>query len=165
MASLPRSSAASHGGVCQNAAVASGDEGMRVKRYVLTMIVLALAGCAGVGSQKNRMEETLYHYAAAVRWGDVEQIIAFHEPATLADSPPEPLELERWRQLRVTGYRSRGREPQPDGTVVQFAEIEFMNRHTLTTSALLDRERWRYDEDAKRWWLISGLPDLDARTD
>lgn len=137
---------------------------MRASGLVIAFII-GLGGCAGVGSQKNRMEETLYHYAAAVRWGDVEQIIAFHDPEVLAEHPPEPLALDRWRQLRVTGYRTRGRESQPDGTIVQFAEIEFMNRHTQTTSALLDREQWRYDEEGKRWWLTSGLPDLDSRTD
>lgn len=138
---------------------------MRRHRIVVLALLLALAACGGVGSQKNAMEEILYHYATAVRWGDVEQILAFHDPEQLAESAPDALELERWRQLRVTGYRSRGREPQPDGTVVQFAEIEFMNRHTQTTSSLLDRENWRYDEEAKRWWLTSGLPDLDSRRD
>ena len=24
------------------------------------------------------------------------------------------------------------------------------------------RETWRWDAEAKRWWLVSGLPDLDA---
>lgn len=138
---------------------------MRGSSALMVFTMMTLAGCAGVGSQKNRMEETLYHYAAAVRWGDVEQIIAFHDPDILAEHPPELLALDRWRQLRVTGYRTRGREPQADGTIVQFAEIEFMNRHTQTTSALLDRERWRYDEKTKRWWLTSGLPDLDKRID
>ncbi len=135
----------------------------RIAAVFSILTLLLVAGCAGVGSEKNRLEETLYHYAGAVRWGDVEQIVAFHDPKTLADKPIEPLVLERWRQLRVTGYRARGREPQPDGSIVQFAEIEFINRHTQVTSSLLDREKWRYDEEAKRWWLTSGLPNLDSR--
>lgn len=136
---------------------------MHFRIIALLLLSIALAGCGGVGSEKKQLEETMYHYATAVRWGDVEQILAFHDPEVLAASPPQPLELERWRQLRVTGYRARGTEPQPDDTVVQFAEIEFVNRHTLTASALLDREQWRYDEADKRWWLTSGLPDLDQR--
>lgn len=135
---------------------------MRVHRFLVLLALALLAGCPS-GSEKKRLEETLYHYATAVRWGDVEQIMAFHDPAELVKSPPEPLELDRWRQLRVTGYRARGTEPQPDGSIVQFAEIEFVNRHTLTTSALLDREHWRFDKESKRWWLVSGLPDLEQR--
>jgi hypothetical protein len=136
-----------------------------MRRAVIVSLLFLLAACSGVGSQKNALEETLFHYAAAVRWGEVEQVLAFHDPDVLEENAPEPLELERWRQLRVTGYRSRGREPQPDGTVMQFAEIEFVNRHTQTSSALLDREQWRYDEEDKRWWLTSGLPDLERRNE
>lgn len=135
----------------------------QIARIAVVAVAALLAACGGVGSEKNKMEETLYLYAGAVRWGEVEQIIAFHDPDVLEESPPSELELERWRQLRVTGYRSRAREPQPDGSIVQFAQIEFMNRHTLTTSSLVDREVWRYDDDDKRWWLVSGLPDLDTR--
>lgn len=136
---------------------------VQIARATITVLILLLVACGGVGSEKNKMEETLYLYAGAVRWGEVEQILAFHDPEVLEESPPDELALERWRQLRVTGYRSRAREPQPDGSIVQFAQIEFMNRHTQTTSALVDREVWRYDEKAKRWWLTSGLPNLDAR--
>ncbi|MCK9488818.1 MAG: hypothetical protein M0Q42_05375 [Xanthomonadales bacterium] len=134
-------------------------------RLALLLTVALLAACGGVGTEKNRMEETLYHYAGAVRWGDVEQLLAFQDPEVLSEAPPERLTLERWRQWQVTGYRARGREPQPDGSIVQYAEIDLVNRHTQQGSVLLDRERWRYDEDARRWWLMSGLPDLDARSD
>lgn len=136
---------------------------IRIARIAVVAMAALLAACSGVGSEKNKMEETLYLYAGAVRWGEVEQILAFHDPKVLEESPPEAMELERWRQLRVTAYRSRAREPQPDGSIIQFAQIEFMNRHTQTTSALVDREVWRFDEEAKRWWLTSGLPNLDAR--
>ncbi len=132
-------------------------------RAFLAVLALTVTGCAGVASEKRKFEQTLYHYAAAVRWGDIEQILAFHEPTVLVASPPEEMELDRWRQLRVAGYRTRGQEPQPDGSIVQFAQIEFTNRHTQTSFVVVDREIWRFDKDAKRWWLESGLPDLDQR--
>lgn len=132
-------------------------------RLCLLLAVIALAGCSGVASEKRRFEQTLYQYGAAVRWSEIEQILAFHDPEQLLAQPPEELELERWRQLRVSGYRPRGQEPQPDGSIVQFAQIEFTNRHTLTTFSVVDREVWRYDSQAKRWWLTSGLPNLDQR--
>lgn len=134
-----------------------------IMRAGVGLLVLLLAGCAGFSSEKRKFEQTLYHYAAAVRWGEVEQILGFHQPARLEAAPPEELELDRWRQLRVAGYRPRGQEPQPDGSIVQFAQIEFTNRHTLTSFTIIDREVWRYDEQAKRWWLESGLPDLEQR--
>lgn len=132
-------------------------------RILIILLMLVPIGCAGLSSERRKFEQTLYHYAGAVRWGDIEQILGFHAPARIAERPPESIELERWRQLRVTGYRPRGQEPQPDGTVVQYAQIEFMSVHTQSTFAVVDREVWRYDEQAKRWWLESGLPNLDQR--
>ena len=32
--------------------------------------------------------------------------------------------------------------------------------NTLAERTVRHRERWRYDEAAKTWWLVSGLPDL-----
>src|SRR5690606_29468438 len=53
---------------------------MRLASFCLALTTALLGGCAGVGSEKNEMEQTMYHYAAAVRWGEVEQILAFHDP-------------------------------------------------------------------------------------
>ena len=41
-------------------------------------------------------------------------------------------------------------------------EIGAINRNTLAERSVRYRERWRYDEAAKTWWLVSGLPDLWA---
>ncbi len=41
-------------------------------------------------------------------------------------------------------------------------EIGVINRNTLTERSVRYRERWRYDEAAQTWWLVSGLPDLWA---
>ena len=34
--------------------------------------------------------------------------------------------------------------------------------HAFTETVILDRQHWRYDAETKRWWLVSGLPDLTA---
>jgi len=52
----------------------------------------------------------------------------------------------------------------PDGmTLEQNVELRLVNRHTQVERTLLDRQRWRFDPIAKRWWQESGLPDLDAK--
>jgi hypothetical protein len=43
---------------------------------------------------------------------------------------------------------------------MQMVEIRLVNRHTLVERTVLAREHWRWDEDAKRWWLMNGLPDI-----
>jgi hypothetical protein len=46
------------------------------------------------------------------------------------------------------------------GDVVRDIEIGVINRNTLAERSVRYRERWRYDEAAKTWWLTSGMPDL-----
>jgi hypothetical protein len=48
----------------------------------------------------------------------------------------------------------------PNGEVVRDIQIGVINRNTLAERTVRYRERWRYDEAAKTWWLVSGLPDL-----
>ena len=41
-------------------------------------------------------------------------------------------------------------------------QIGVVNRHTLAERSLRYTERWRYDPEAKTWWLTVGLPDFWA---
>ena len=43
----------------------------QIARIAVVAVAALLAACGGVGSEKNKMEETLYLYAGAVRWGEV----------------------------------------------------------------------------------------------
>ena len=46
--------------------------------------------------------------------------------------------------------------------MIRDIEIGVINRNTLAERTVRYRERWRYDEAAKTWWLVTGLPDLWA---
>jgi len=37
-----------------------------------------------------------------------------------------------------------------------------VNRNTQVEKVITDIQLWRWDDEAGRWWLASGLPDLDA---
>ena len=60
----------------------------------------------------------------------------------------------------MSGYRDRAMSTDADGALVRDIEIGVINRNTLQERTIRYQERWRYDEAAKRWWLVSGLPDL-----
>ena len=81
------------------------------------------------------------------------------------DARPDPqrlsFELQRFEQVRVTGYAPVGRAPAADGeTYLVVMELRLVNRHTLVERVLQDRQEWRYDEETDRWWLMSGLPEI-----
>lgn len=127
------------------------------------ILVAALGGCASAKSKRERaMEQTLMNYASAVRWGGFQQALTFVEPETLKQHPVSDLELKRYDQVRVSYYHEQ--PPVVSGDeLTQLVEIGIVNEHTQSERAIIDRQHWRWDEAAQRWWLISGLPDITRR--
>jgi len=39
-----------------------------------------------------------------------------------------------------------------------------VNRNTQSERSFTDKQTWRWDAVAKRWWLMTGLPDFTARS-
>lgn len=125
------------------------------------MVLLLIAGCSQ-SRRTNDLEEYMRAYGAEFRWGTIEAAIGYIDPKVLQDRPISSTDIERYKQVRIVGYRESGLMVEDDGTATQMVEIEFINVHTQSTSSVIDRQRWRYDDQAKRWWLVSGLPDLTA---
>ena len=135
-------------------------------RFPRTVLVLALAlllaACASSG-QRSPRDQMLYDYVSAVRWSDFDAAARFLDPELLAREPMTDLERERYRQFQVSGYEVKSASEPAEGEYEQVVEIRVVNRHTQVEKSITDRQRWRWDPEAKRWWLASGLPDLDER--
>jgi hypothetical protein len=134
-----------------------------IRLALLVLVCLALAACATGRPDSYKRDRTLYAYASAIRWGDIEGALAFIDPALRAEKTPGALELKRYEQVQIAGYNVRGLDQPDDETLHQTVELRLVNRHTQVERSVLDRQRWRWDRDAKRWWLVSGLPDIAAR--
>lgn len=119
-----------------------------------------LASCASnpMHSKEDLLTETLRSYAATIRWGDVARAQAFIEPKVLAEHPPSALDLARFQQVQITGYTEQPPVSSGENEVHQIVEIGLVNINTQAARSVVDRQTWRYDEAAKRWWLVSGLP-------
>jgi hypothetical protein len=117
------------------------------------------ASALGMGEER-RLQVTLYDYASAFRWGEMNQILTFFDRDKDATPAPTTFDLERWKQWRVVGYRAQPFAMSKDGHAEQVVEIEITNVNTQSTRKIMDRQRWRYDRKAKVWLLTSGLPRL-----
>ncbi len=127
---------------------------------LLALSLLWVAASAlGMGEER-RLQVTLYDYASAFRWGEMNQILTFFDRSEDAAEAPTTFELERWKQWRVVGYRAQPLAMSEEGHAVQVVEIEITNVNTQATRKITDRQRWRYDRKAKVWLLASGLPSL-----
>lgn len=132
---------------------------------LLTASILALA-CVGTAFGKSRdkiLEETLALYASLIRWGNIEQAVEFVDPETLKAHPLTELDLQRFRQVRVVEYNDQPARSVGEDEVRQIVEIGLVNNNTQVARSVIDNQVWRWDAKAKRWWLVSGLPDITAR--
>ena len=131
------------------------------KLLLATGLLLMLATAAAQSRmQRGKLQPMQDAYAAAIRWGDFETAWQLVDPAYKAEHPMTELEFGRYQQVQISGYRDQGGSMTPDGEVMRDIEIGVINRNTLAERSVRYRERWRYDPEAKTWWLTSGLPDL-----
>lgn len=135
------------------------------------LLVLLAASCAllsACATEKMRTRETiltdtLRSYAQTLRWGEFDQAIGFIDPKILAEHPLTSLEIERLKQVRVSGYDDAPVVPVSDDEVQQTVKIDLLNLNTQVARSIVDHQTWKYDATAKRWWLVSGLPDISRR--
>jgi len=125
-------------------------------------LFLLMAACASSGSRDDLRDQSLYVYAGAIRWGQIDEALGFVDPEYLKKRPFTALDRSRFDQVRITGYDVKGYEPIGKDELAQVVEIRLVNQHTQTERTVIDRQRWRWDEESRRWWLLTGLPDITA---
>ncbi len=126
------------------------------------LAALLVGACANqeIRSRQTILDATLRSYAAAIRWGDIAQAQTFIEPKEFAKHPPSALELARFKQVQVSGYSEQPVNMVSANEVRQTVQIDLVNVNTQTARSVVDHQVWKYDEAVKRWWLVSGLPDI-----
>lgn len=136
---------------------------MRVLKFVLLscLFAFALTACQTTGTQNNKLTEMQYNYSAAIRWGDFEGAVNLMKPELRAKQAPTALQLERYKQIQISGYNDVGSSADKEkGSAVRLVNIGVINRHTLAERNVRYTEAWEWDPEIKTWWLISGLPDF-----
>jgi uncharacterized protein YceK len=128
----------------------------------LALAAFALAGCGTIKNQQTLLESTLETYASVIRWGNFDEALSFVDPATLKAHPVTPLDLQRYQQVRVSGYNEQPARHTGEDDVRQTVEITIVNINTQAVRSIIDTQTWHWDAAAKRWWLTSGLPNITA---
>ena len=122
------------------------------------LLVLAACGAAKMG-QMGALQQAQYAYSAAIRWGDFEGAWNMVDPQYRKAHPMSELEFERYKQVQISGYHDMGEQVTQTAALREIG-IGAVNRNTLVERQVRYTERWRYDAEAKVWWLTVGLPDL-----
>lgn len=130
------------------------------KTISLFVFILIIGGCSGM-SVKKRLDSTLFKYAGVIRWANYAAAMEFMSPDTEKKYLPSRLEIDRLQQFSVSSYIAAPIIPGADEyTIHQNVQIKFYNVHTKREKIIIDKQEWRYDEELKHWWLMTGLPKL-----
>ena len=127
---------------------------------LLAMLAAVLAGCGEPKADAKLLELTLDHYASVMRFGSIGQAVSFLDPEVTKDQPLSRLEMERYEQVEFSSYRAQPVVMVPPDRARQVVQLSITNRHTQIVRELVDVQEWRFDAAAKRWWLVSGLPEI-----
>jgi endonuclease YncB( thermonuclease family) len=132
----------------------------RIPHILLVLSILLLAACA-TQERSRSLTTTLSAYGGVLRWGDFASAAQFIDPKVRAEHPLSELDRARYKQVRVTEYDDgSGPVPISPTEVQQTVRLSVVNIHTQAERTVIDRQTWHYDEQAKHWWLTSGLPDI-----
>ena len=130
---------------------------------VLVLATLALASCSSNQVDKSR-GEAFKQYETIIRWSQWDAAADFIAPEYLEEHPISRLDMDRLRLFKVTSYTVRSAAVFDEGmTARQEVEIKLFNANQAVERTILDQQEWRYNEEAKRWLLHSGLPDPTKR--
>jgi len=130
---------------------------------VMSGLAVLLAACPQTKKDKG-LSDTLTQYETIVRWAQWDAAVDFVAPEYQEEHPITRLELDRLRLFRVTQYKLRSAIQIDDGAgMVQVVEIRMFNKSQARERSIIDEQLWKYDEELKRWFLHSGLPDPTRR--
>jgi hypothetical protein len=133
--------------------------------FWLPLVLLCLvAGTAEARSKKDKaMDQVLLDYAATLRWSSFEQAMTFMDPLVREARPISSVDLNRYRQVRVSYYRQQSPVEVSKTEIQVIAEIGIINNHNQSERVVFDRQTWRWDAKLKRWWLMTGLPSITVK--
>jgi len=130
-------------------------------KCTVCVLVLLIVGCAGIETRKQMslFDETTRAYGRAIRWGQYEEAFAFKRLTDKDDNSPD---FAEYRQVRVTSYKiKKTRIAEDFSKVLQIVDIQYYRMSNVTVKNLIDRQKWEYDEEEDRWYLLSELPNFE----
>lgn len=128
----------------------------------LALAVMPVAVTAkSPSSMEKKLQASLRSYELAVRWNDFDAASESLDPLTLQGEPFSEQDEDYYKVFQITGYTPKSSSMSKDMVYTQRVELRIVDRDTQVERTKTDRQSWRYDAAAKRWWLTSGLPKLD----
>ena len=132
-----------------------------VSALVATLLI-GLPGCANLETRERAsvLRTQVVRYAKTLRWGDYEGANAY----ILRQEGTERVEnVSLLQKIRVTKYEVLDTRIDADNETAR-ARIRLSYFHTdrRIESSITDTQIWRFNTDAKGWFIDGNLPDFAA---
>ena len=129
--------------------------------FGLFIFVLLLA-VPGIGDAKINKKAFLIFddYNNAVRWGEWGKAWEYVDPKIRTEHPMTELELKRFDMVHITEVTEKASLAEADGSMDKLVLIQLVSKFTQIERTVEDHQHWRWDAEAKRFWLTTGLPDI-----
>jgi hypothetical protein len=128
-------------------------------KWILFVLVLLIFGCAQVQKRDQMLlfDDTSRSYDLAIRWGEFEEAFAFKKLSDKDDKLPD---FAEYRQVRVTSYKVKKTivDEKSFSKVFRIVDIQYYRMSNVTVKNLIDQQKWEYNEELDRWYLMSDLP-------
>lgn len=125
------------------------------------VLMLLMMGCASFGDEKEnwmKFDETSRSYLLALRWGEFEAAYGFKRLLGINDEVPDFQDLS---DVKVTSYRVKQTIISEDEMIVmQIVDFQYYRMRNVTVKTITDRQKWEYDKEKERWYLLSDLPNF-----
>lgn len=126
-------------------------------------VILLIMGCASLDKDEKenweKFDEVSRAYLIAIRWGEYEAAYGFKKIPDVNTKVPDFQDL---KDVKVTSYRVKQTMISEDEMiVVQLVDIQYYRMRNVTVRTITDHQRWEFDREKKRWYLISDLPNFE----
>ena len=135
------------------------------KKYFLLLLFCLLFPVLATASKASKaqklLDTTLASYALAIRWSDFDAALSNLDPTVQREDDYVDIIENRFKDIQITNYILKSVVWPDEQTYMQRVEIRFIDVNTQVEVSMIDKQTWRYDPVAKRWWLVSGLPMIE----
>ena len=134
-----------------------------MRRLVLFGLVVLISACAEMSTRNTQLDLTLIQYEKTLRWSGIEQTNTYRKQPINFTSQ----QLAMFKKIKVTGYdtiqSTYAYNELKQLRINQLVEVRFINQDTQIERKYSEQQTWEWDEEAKRWWLVSPFPDITLR--
>jgi len=131
-------------------------------KCIVCVLVLLIVGCAKIEVQQQMtlFDETIRAYDRAIRWGEYEEAFGYKK---FSDQDNKLPDFSEYRQIKVTAYKVKKTILDEEGfsKVLRFVDIQYYRLNNVTVKTFIDRQKWEYNEEMGRWYLMSDLPTFE----